>query len=161
MPYFFLAQFFSQFGLCQNEIIFQELGISCLLEFKQLQDALFFLTWTNYCCFQDWAEQVEISDAIEVEEVGPFQHEQVLDTPIDIPVKRTKCSSHADNETKTLIVQQCVEGKVSPQKLEQVYHYSQKSVRGWVKKEGHQLPAKYNKNETPNHVEHVLVDPKV
>jgi len=80
---------------------------------------------------------------------------------VDTPVKRTQCSSHADNETKSLIVQQCVEGKVSPQKLEQIYHYSQKSVRGWVKKKGDKLPAKYNKKESPNPDECLLVDPKV
>ena len=37
-----MSYFFSDFGLCQNAIIFQELGISCLLEFKQLRDALIF-----------------------------------------------------------------------------------------------------------------------
>ena len=81
--------------------------------------------------------------------------------PIDNPVRRTQCSSHADNETKNLIVQQCVEGKVSPQKLEQIYHYSQKSVRGWVKKKGEKLPAKYNKKESSNPNERLVVDPKV
>ena len=81
--------------------------------------------------------------------------------PIDNLVRRTQCSSHADNETKNLIVQQCVEGKVSPQKLEQIYHYSQKSVREWVKKKGEKLPAKYNKKESSNPDERLVVDPKV
>jgi hypothetical protein len=84
-----------------------------------------------------------------------------LETPVDNLVSRTQCSSHADNETKALIVQQCVEAKVSPQKLEQTYHYSQKSVRGWVKKKGEKLPAKYNKKESRNPDERLLDDPKV
>ena len=52
-PNFVLADFFSESGLSQNEITFQELGISCLLEFKQLRDALiffwpiFFLSWNS------------------------------------------------------------------------------------------------------------------
>ena len=84
-----------------------------------------------------------------------------MEAPIEIPIKKTQCSIHADNETKSLIVQQCVEGKVSPQKLEQIYHYSQKSVRGWVKKNGDKLPAKYEKKPCPNPEEHFPVDPEV
>ena len=82
-----------------------------------------------------------------------------METPVNNLVKPTQCSSHADVETKALIVQQCVEGKVSPQKLEQIYHYSQKSVRGWVKNKGEKLPAKYNKKESRNPDERLLVDP--
>ena len=82
-----------------------------------------------------------------------------METPVNELVKPTQCSSHADVETKALIVQQCVEGKVSPQKLEQIYHYSQKSIRGWVKNKGEKLPAKYNKKESRNPDEQLLVDP--
>ena len=82
-----------------------------------------------------------------------------METPVNNLVKPTQCSIHADVETKALIVQQCVEGKVSPQKLEQIYHYSQKSVRGWVKNKGEKLPAKYNKKESRNPDERLLVDP--
>ena len=62
------------------------------------------------------------------------------------PVQSTSPIEFFDSESKTKIVQQCVDNLISPEKLAKMYKCVPRTIRTWVKKSGQSLPEKYTNN---------------
>ena len=77
----------------------------------------------------------------EVIELPSFP-KKTIQSPLPIPSP----NEFFDSESKTKIVQQCVDNLISPEKLAEVYKCVPTSIRNWVKKSGHSLPKNYSNN---------------
>ena len=57
-------------------------------------------------------------------------------------MKQAKIKNHV-NKTKAKIIQSCVSGNVSPEKLAKIYSVDARTVQRWVFKSCNFLPSKY------------------
>ena len=62
------------------------------------------------------------------------------------PIPSTSPTEFFDSESKTKVVQQCVDNLISPEKLAIMYKCVPRTIRTWVKKSGQSLPEKYTNN---------------
>ena len=62
------------------------------------------------------------------------------------PLPSTSPTEFFDSDSKTKVVQQCVDNLISPEKLAKMYKCVPRTIRTWVKKSGHSLPEKYTNN---------------